>query len=228
MCFHSYGPMMIQSIMKKNASRNWQQAPQAGSERTANGPAYETSKPVPNDILPSASVHRLTAPWPSQTVTPSEDQVLKHRSLRGTFPIQTSPSRKEEDANEFSQKVAGAGWGWRKAGHTYCGPRSFFPEGGTNYALNKSSLSERMNGSHYHRTFILHNSFQTSEWIYTGGTVFLFLLYSKLLCCALVWNMFSALFPFLSFDYIMLLCPLAVLNELVKTLKCSLCTSLLP
>lgn len=81
-----------------------------------------------------------------------------------------------------------------------------------------------MNGSHYHRTFILHKQVKKSHW--TGRHEFPLLLYCRRLC-ALVWNMLSGLFLFLSFDGYTLR-SFVLLNKLIKTLKCSLSTSLLP
>lgn len=54
---------------------------------------YQASKPRPRDSLFQLDSKILKVPQPLQAVSPDVDQVFKHVSLWGTFPIQTTAPR---------------------------------------------------------------------------------------------------------------------------------------
>lgn len=80
-----------QSVMKgkhssTDRSYSW---PPPSRERTGNGPACETLKPAPSDVLPPAEVHLLKVPEHLKvSSTNNRDQLLKHLSLGSTILFQ--------------------------------------------------------------------------------------------------------------------------------------------
>lgn len=53
------------------------------------GPDYKTKSPAPINILPQARLYLLKVPKPSQSVPPTEDQMLKHVNHLRQFSLKS-------------------------------------------------------------------------------------------------------------------------------------------